>query len=73
MVRSICRNCGGAFWETYKGARAETSDHGSDLCDECESSLKVLKNKMAYEAQQRDGGHLDKAQADAALRALSKA
>lgn len=30
MKRSICKRCGGAFWESYKGAR------GEDLCDSCE-------------------------------------
>lgn len=27
MHRGTCKVCGGAFWETYKGAR------GEDLCD----------------------------------------
>ncbi|MGI2036267.1 hypothetical protein ACRQ1B_28230 [Rhizobium panacihumi] len=30
MVQSICKRCGGSFWESEKGAR------GEDLCDTCE-------------------------------------
>lgn len=37
MLLSTCERCGGQFWETYRGARAETSDHGQDPCDDCET------------------------------------
>ncbi|TCL87945.1 hypothetical protein C8J38_1278 [Rhizobium sp. PP-WC-2G-219] len=30
MAHSVCKRCGGGFWESEKGAREE------DLCDECE-------------------------------------
>lgn len=30
MNQGICKNCGGSFWETSKGAR------GEDICDRCD-------------------------------------
>jgi len=30
MTHSVCKRCGGSFWESEKGAKEE------DLCDDCE-------------------------------------
>ena len=54
MVRTSCKKCGAAFWETYRGARAETGDFG-DVCDRCEGELiaateRVDKAEAEYRA-----------------------
>lgn len=36
MVQTPCTTCGALFWETYRGARAETGEFGEDLCPRCE-------------------------------------